>query len=240
MTYASLSEVYGNDFSSLMNPKDKQQQDQYITRKTNPNTINNNRSTNLVDIKNNSVIQEQMDYNTHTNSFKDISPSKSNNNYERAWENNEMTMMLSPKENLKQSLLKDRNIQSMGTPSADPSAYSQMNPYKSFHRTECDDMFYHLDSCRKCQAKLKKRVVRYFNMLQQNNKSLLLPGTSGMDSQLFIDPPQPETENIQPEPAQVKKQEVKENFLNKKDKNSGIFLMLFGLFVLYALDSQSK
>lgn len=233
MTYASLSEAYGKDFSNQMNPP--QQQQQYVTRKTNPNVINNNRSDNLREIKNDSSLQQEMDYNTHKSSFQDVSQVNNNNiNYERAWDNNtEMTMMLSPKENLKQSLLKDRNIQSMGVATQEPEGYSQLNPYKNFNKTKCDDMFYHLDSCRKCQNKLKKRVIRYFNMLQQNNKSLLLPGGSGMGSELFIDDPIQE----QPDPVPVSKP-VQENFVNKKDMNSGIFLLLFGVFVLYALDAQ--
>ena len=66
MTYASLSEVYGTDFSNLVNP---QQQQQYVTKKSNPNVMNHNRSRNLKELKNQSMIQQEMDYDTQNLGF---------------------------------------------------------------------------------------------------------------------------------------------------------------------------
>jgi len=232
MTYASLSEVYGTDFSNLVNP---QKQQQYVTKKSNPNVMNHNRSRNLKELKNQSMIQQEMDYDTQMQSFNSVS---SNNNVmyrERAWDNgNEMVNMLSPKEHLKQSLLKNRKITTESMVQQEPDGYSHMNPYKTFERTKCDDMFFHLDTCRRCQNKLKKRVIRYFNLLkEQNQDNVLLPGASGMDSELFID-----TE-VKSQPKVVHhKKEVKENFTNKKSFDSKILLLLFGLFIIYSLDSQ--
>ncbi len=226
MTYASLSEVYGTDFSNLVNPTKQE----YATKKSNPNVINHNRSTSVNEIKNQSMVQQEMDYDTHMRSFDSVD---TGNIYrERAWNNgNEMSNMLSPKEHLKQSLLKDRKITTESMIQQEPDGYSHMNPYKTFERTKCDDMFFHLDTCRRCQNKLKKRVIRYFNLLkEQNNNNLLLPGTSGMDSELFID--------VESKPEPILKKEVKENFTNKNSFDSKILLLLFGLFIIYSLDSQ--
>lgn len=130
-------------------------------------------------------------------------------------------------------------------------------------KTPCQDYFYHLDTCRRCQKKLKKRVIRYFKVLQRNQLNPLLPGTQGLgavslDKELFTDydemdemmaiarqPPGTVLQNkrgelcLDPKPQQIEKDDLKEDFANIPvgyDYTPAMFLLIFGLLVIYALD----
>ena len=123
------------------------------------------------------------------------------------------------------------------------------------NKSYCKDYFYHLDNCKKCQNKLKKRVIRYFKVLQNNNKTPLLPGTRDMktdkliENELFSDEKE-DIYNYEPDNKIIgnvensrseKKQEVIENFNVESSVNTQvIFLIFFGLFIIYMLDNSNK
>jgi hypothetical protein len=186
MAYCSLEEAYGSDFAKQVN-------NQYAPSKMNPTR---NRADLIKHKKQEAVKQSEEDTDIHYGSFKDVSK----------W-NDE----LSPKEFLKQSLLRDRKIKKVKTDNYEPSGYSEVIKYSSLETDPCNDYFYHLDTCRRCQARLKKRISNYMKTIK------------GED--LFID-------------QEVK--DVKEDFTNKKDLNSVILLLLFGLFTMYTLDTSSR
>jgi len=147
-------------------------------------------------------------------------------------------------------------------------------------QSPCQDYFYHLDTCRRCQKKLKKRVVRYLRALQRHDRNPMLPGTQGMtpsmDRELFSDyddtdemmiiqerkarsaprggeiqnkrgelclaPPSKPIPDRDPSNEDVQAmEEVQEGFANLgHDFTPGMFLILFGLFVIYSLDTSRK
>jgi len=164
---------------------------------------------------------------------------------------------ISPREHLKKSLLSDRGYR--GESSSDeskdvfePRGYLRSaKNYRTIKHDACQDYFYHLDTCRKCQAKLKKRVIRYFRALekQRQNKSLL-PGTHDMalnvDRELFTDEEfdvgEPEKKDF---PKEIfKEKPVKQTIENFSLENQGnfqpLFLIFFGLFIIYMLDNSRR
>lgn len=164
-----------------------------------------------------------------------------------------------------------------GSQSLEPVGYGgPITTYGGTDRSPCKDYFYHLDTCRKCQRKLKRRVARYFRSLQRNKRNPLLPGVQGMtpslDRELFSDyddldemmmieekkarsdqvqnnrgelclsPPSENIPSKNPDNEDVQAAEkVQEGFVDLgHDYTPGIFLILFGLFVIYSLDTSRK
>lgn len=217
--------------------------------------------------------QSAQDILTHRRSFNSVSgrryeaepPNVSNDTTIRAWgevESNNYPSVdeMSPKEHLKKSLLRERPIQNPNyddTVSAyEPEGYSRsLTSYKKFDKSPCQDYFYHLDTCKKCQHKLKKRVVRYFKALQKHNRTsntVLLPGIKDMktnqllESELFRDDDETDPyereikeETNKEEKPKEKTEKVVEGFQNPVN-NKAIYLLLFGLFIIYTLDNSKK
>jgi hypothetical protein len=157
----------------------------------------------------------------------------------------------------------------------DPVGYGgPMMTYGDMEKSPCQDYFYHLDTCRRCQRKLKKRVARYFRALQRNHLNPLLPGAQGLgaaslDKELFtdyddmdemmnlarkpgvlqnkrgelcLDPPSKPIKGDTNEDVETN-QMIQENFGNIPtgyDFTPAMYLLLFGLFVIYALDNSRK
>jgi hypothetical protein len=298
MSYCSLEEAYGKDFSKQV--KNDYYLDTSYSTKMNPSRNNTylpgerhgselSRVKNVEDSKNNAVVQSNQDVLEHRRSFNSVStdppnrrfeaapPNPSNIiNQERNWKepagihyqgggDYSQIDELSPKEFLKKSLLKDRpitnsNINYYEPERSDPQGFSTgLTEYKSLNNSPCQDYFYHLDTCKKCQNKLKKRVIRYFKVLQNNNKTPLLPGTLYMKTNQLIDRELFRDENDEVdvynyEPCQTsdpdrkyidngntKQKEIVENFNGGSSPNTqAIFLMFFGLFIIYTLDNSSK
>ena len=308
MSYCSLEEAYGKDFSKQVN-NDYYLDTSYST-KMNPSRNNNylpgsrhgtelSRIKNVEDSKNNAIIQSSQDVLEHRRSFNSVSTDSSNRrfeaappnpsnilNQERNWQDlagihykggGDYSQIdeLSPKEYLKKSLLKDRPITNSNNnidyyepnqnnssllQTSEPQGFSSgIKEYKSLNKSPCQDYFYHLDNCKKCQNKLKKRVIRYFKVLQDNNKTPLLPGTRDMktnqllERELFSDEKE-DIYNNEPNSKYNSKldnkldnklinnidnfkneqQEVVENFnVGSHPNTQAIFLMFFGLFIIY-------
>lgn len=281
MSYCSLKEAYGEDFYNQVNNNYHLGSSPYTSTPMNPSRNNmylpgsrdgselsrvkNTQHTKLMAHK-----QSSEDTDTHWDSFDSVSgrryekpPTIRNDSTIRAWgevESSEYPSVdeMSPKEYLKKSLLRDRPIRSphQGVSSYEPEGYSRTLPtYKNLNKSPCQDYFYHLDTCKKCQHKLKKRVVRYFKALQQHNKTpttLLLPGTKDMktnqllESELFrdddeFDEPDSKLEDVEKQkekPNEKPNEIVMEGFQNPVN-NRAMYLLLFGLFIIYTLD-QSK
>ena len=208
MSYCSLEEAYGKDFSKQVN-NDYHLDTSYST-KMNPSRNNNylpgsrhgtelSRLKNVEDAKNNAIIQSSQDVLEHRRSFNSVSTDPPNRRFEASPPNPSNILNqernleepygihykgsgdysqideLSPKEYLKKSLLKDRPITNSNNNinyyeadiSNEPQGFSSgIIEYKSLNKSYCKDYFYHLDNCKKCQNKLKKRVIRYFKVLQ--------------------------------------------------------------------------
>ena len=276
MSYCSLEEAYGTEFCqqvnnnymlgsstpynvSKMNPT---RNDMYLPGSRHGTEIS--RVKYAQDSKQNALIQASQDTQIHRQSFDSISgviPRSQNTKNITPWgdeidyDENQSVDETSPREHLKKSLLKDRTVTSSnGSENNDmyePHGFTSSNNYKTVENSKCQDYFFHLDTCKKCQNKLKKRVIRYFKVLQKYNKTpedSLLPGTRGMntdyliDNELFSD-----NSDIKINDKVIKNQtnspEVIENFsnFNKCEPNTkAILLMLFGLFIIYTLDSLKK
>lgn len=169
---------------------------------------------------------------------------------------------ISPREHLKKSLLSDRGFSYHDEGSVsnyEPQGYhKQMTNYKTIKHTPCQDYFYHLDTCKKCQAKLKKRVIRYFKALErQKRKTLSLPGTRDIginaDRELFTDEDydieypeiesgnQKNKDNEKDSEKKSDKKKIIENFsLDTSFNTQPLFLIFFGLFIIYMLDISKK
>jgi hypothetical protein len=278
MSYCSLKEAYGEDFYNQVNNNHYLDPSPYTSSPMNPSRNNmyipgSRDGSELSRVKNaqhtKMIAQKQSsnDLATHWNSFNSVSgrryekpPKIRNDSIIRAWGEVESEKYspvdeLSPKEYLKKSLLHDRPIRSphQDVSSYEPEGYSRtLTTYKNLNKSPCQDYFYHLDTCKKCQHKLKKRVVRYFKALQRHNRSpntILLPGSKDMktnqllESELFrdddeLDEPSVKIEEEKPKPKEKEKEIVSEGFQNPVN-NRAMYLMLFGLFIIYALD-QSK
>lgn len=140
---------------------------------------------------------------------------------------------------------------------------------------QCNDYFFHLDTCRRCQKKLKKRVARYFKALQQHKLNPLLPGAQGVgsasaDRELFsdyddidemmnlarkpdiyqdkrgslcLDPPSKEIKGDTDQDVEAN-QKIQEGFrgndIDLPDYTPSIFLLLFGLLVIYLMDRSGN
>lgn len=124
--------------------------------------------------------------------------------------------------------------------------------YGNYDNSPCQSYFFHLDTCRRCQRKLKRRVLRYLRALQKSKQNPLLPGARGMDvssadKELFRDSladneePDPDTDE-ETEEKKESKEKTTEGFTDGTRHNlfPAVFLMLFGLFVIFALDSSKK
>ena len=284
MSYCSLEEAYGKEFCqqvnnnymlgnsapytvSKMNPT---RNDMYLPGARHDTEIS--RVKYSQNAKQNALVQASQDIQTHRQSFDSISgviPRSQSTKTITPWgdelnyDEHQSVDELSPREHLKKSLLKDRIItdSNYGSENNDtmyePQGFLSSNHYKTLENSKCQDYFFHLDTCKKCQDKLKKRVIRYFKILQKYNKTpqdSLLPGTRDrrtdylLDKELFSD----NADTPINDQYEVKKNktnfnsnspEVIENFsnFNKCEPNTkAILLMLFGLFIIYALDSSKK
>lgn len=296
MSYCSLEEAYGKDFSNQVN-NDYYLDNSYSSYSTKMNPSRNNtylpgsrngtelsRIKNVEDSKQNALVQSSQDVLEHQRSFNSVStdspnrrfeeaPPNPNNiiNQERSWEqpngihyqgggDYSQIDELSPKEFLKKSLLKDRPItnSNYNTDNIDyyePHGFTTgLTEYKSLNKSPCNDYFYHLDTCKKCQNKLKKRVIRYFKALKDNDKTPMLPGTRDMrtnhllERELFTDKKE-DIYNYEPDIKSIdnkyndksKQKEIVENFNEGSPSNTkAVFLMFFGLFIIYTLDNSSK
>lgn len=164
---------------------------------------------------------------------------------------------ISPKEHLKKSLLRDRpykeqhyNKDEYYRGVYEPSGNLEtLARYKNLEQSKCNDYFYHLDTCKKCQNKLKKRVVRYLKALQNNKRMNLLPGSSGVNShlliekELFRDDDDEHNDVNETKPLSNKKHIPKENLIenfSNPTNNKALYLLLFGIFVIYTLDNSNK
>jgi len=125
----------------------------------------------------------------------------------------------------------------------------------------CQNYFFHLDTCVRCQQKLKKRVARYVHALRDrmDPKAQILPGAMGLgmasaERELFTDHDD-ESYRLRPKmkiqdgrgrreeheeaPRTRDKNEVKEDFVGSTLPSS--FLVLaFGLMVIWAMDGSKK
>lgn len=157
------------------------------------------------------------------------------------------------------SALAQNNLESIGY--AGPvMTYGPVEP------TACKSYFHHLDHCKKCQRKLKKRVIRYFRAMQHAKEAPMLPGSRGMEHfspevlerELFSDRPEDDdsfysnrslpSPNSKPqaplskEKTQNTDRNVKEDFGNRSQSNltPTLLLLVFGLLVIFAMDSSRK
>jgi len=278
MSYCSLKEAYGEDFYNQVNNNYHLSQSYFDSSPMNPtrnktyhpgvrNGSEISRIENVQNAKELAKQQSSSDILTHKRSFSSVSgrryeepPNISNDTTIRAWgeiESNDYPSVdeMSPKEHLKKSLLRDRQYQNSNHNEEtiyEPSGYSGfLTTYKNLNKSPCQDYFYHLDTCKKCQNKLKKRVIRYFKALQKHNKTsntILLSGTKDMktnqllESELFRD----EDENdiyepeVKQEPVQEKTNEIVTEGFQNPVNNKAVYLLLFGLFIIYTLDNSKK
>ena len=223
MSYCSLEEAYGKDFCNQVN------NDNMLGYSTSSSVskMNPNRNTFLPgvrhDLKTNSqsvMKQATQDIREHRKSFdsiKTIMP----------WGEEEDE--LSPREYLKQSLLKDRVIKSSGETN-EPSGFSNSSNYKALENSKCQDFFFHLDTCKKCQHKMKRRVVRYLKALQKYKSSdYSLPGLSNVNSEELLD-----KELFSDGTDTYYEKDVVENFSNPTFNINNI-LLLGCLFIIYMM-----
>jgi len=282
MSYCSLKEAYGEDFYNQVNnnyhlgPSYSDSSAMNPTRNNmyHPGARHGTEISRVENVKNARRIAEEQssaDILTHKRSFSSVSgrryeepPHIGNDTTIRAWgeaESNNYPSVneMSPKEHLKKSLLRDRPYQNANQDESrvyEPSGYSGfLTTYKNLNKSPCQDYFYHLDTCKKCQHKLKKRVVRYFKALQKHNRTsntVLLPGIKDMktnqllESELFRDDDETDPyereikeETNKEEKPKEKTEKVVEGFQNPVN-NKAIYLLLFGLFIIYTLDNSKK
>lgn len=162
-----------------------------------------------------------------------------------------------PRDMLKRSLMRDRPSYDLTTSSHEPAGYNSEGTYKLVRRhSKCRDYFHHLDTCKKCQDKLKKRVIKYFNLLQKSKNKQILPGSNGMNANLVMDRElfhdnDHDVNNIKVDDIKVnnikfddKTNNQKNNiegfsdYSKEKNKNKNILmLMVFGLITIYVMDS---
>ena len=280
MSYCSLEEAYGKDFCNQVNDNYMLGYSApYTTNKMNPTRndmyIQGSRYGTEIsrvkyskDTQKNAIIQANQDIFTHRKSFDSISgviPENKSVKTITPWgdeidyNENEMINELSPREILKKSLLKDRVITNSNNKIEnndfiyEPQGFSNLNNYKTLENGICQNYFHHIDTCKKCQHRLKKRVIRYFKILNKNNKTpeeSHLPGTSGMntnysfDRELFNDNINLNDQyEINKNTINLQKSELIENFSNFNNNNQytkAFLLMIFGLFIIYVLDFSKK
>ena len=213
--------------------------------------------------KNKAQQQSNLDYNAHKNSFNSIGipPMSQIKNVERAWGNNSVIndeTENDPREILKKSLLRNRIVNNdeivnshysnLNKSPYEPSGYSldRIYGYKKVNKTPCDAFFEHLDSCSKCQKRLKKRVMRYIKTLEKFKNNKLMPNSMyHPDSELFIDKNDNENlieyKNKNAERKEKNKKLEIENFSDyKKIKSEPAFLLFFGLFIIFMMDSSKN
>lgn len=287
MSYCSLKEAYGDDFYNQVNNNHYLNSSPYNSSSLNPSrnsmylpgSRDGSELSRVKNVQHTKMLAHKQSYNdisSHRNSFNSIEgrryekpPTISNEKTIRAWgevETNEYPLdhneidELSPKEYLKKSLLRDRPYKGSNTniSTYEPEGYTSLSStYKNLNKSPCQDYFYHLDTCKKCQNKLKKRVIRYFKVLQRNNKTptTLLPGTRDMktnyliESELFRDDTPDDidsnqdivnnqnNEKIKEKNKRKNNDEIIEGFQNPVN-NRAIYLILFGLFIIYTLDKS--
>ena len=225
MSYCSLEEAYGEDFANKVNPSSESMVYMY----KNDADLEDSRVDSYE--KNKRKIHEESDryVRNHKKSF--IDP------YD------EKLLKLTPKENLKRSLLSDRPYLKYTTEQFEPEGVSEkFSRYGQIVNSECNDFFYHLDTCKKCQNRLKKRIRRYIKKLQESNNTTFNPGMIGycsnQDRELFKDKEEDVEEDVEEENTETfKNNTIKEGFQTKKNDISSLLLMIFGVLVIYGLDT---
>lgn len=224
MHYCLLEEAYGKDFiSSDKNQSLNPSRNIYLPgcRNGSEESNINSHNTRLISEKN-----SLDDTNSHIKTFdSDDEKQKSNNKIIRAWgdvENNEYITeendQLSPKEFLKQSLLRNRNIKSPDiTPSLiiEPDGYENNEKFKRFNNSSCDEFFNHIHNCKSCQKKMKKRLDKYIKNVSNKDN---------LDNYLF---------------KEEDEKKVVEHFENIQS-NKIFYLLFFGLFIIYVIDTIKK
>jgi hypothetical protein len=183
---------------------------------------------------------------------------------------------LTPDEYLKRSLVSSPNLDRTfsGYPPGSvgesrvmrdfqPSFSQNALPYNIIRTDPCNDYFYHLDTCKKCQHKLKKRVLRYLRALQRQNTHPLLPGASGYSNQhpekeLFTDHDNDLDEMFrlrhsdsdrEKKAKNSDREPTNESFSNFQFRGRGgeenrylpaFILLAFGILTIYALENSKK
>jgi len=272
-----FNKSYLNNSRKNLNPTRFKQYHSYNNNsRENLNGIQSSRIPLINNNRNLARKQSDMDLYSHRNSFNSIGipPLNDVKITQRAWGDIDD---LDPREVLKKSLLRDRIINSdrvinssdnsehknfpgNGEISSEPKGFNlQLNNSYKFKRiknhNQCDNFFYHLDSCRKCQRRLKKRIKRYLKTLKKYQEKEILPNsTYNPESELFIDSPEDDdnseifdihsvlnSRKIEKEDDKSKKKEIEENFVNpNKIKTEPAFLLFFGLFIIFMMDSSKN
>ena len=284
MSYCPLEEAYGKDFYNQVN-NIAYKKTQYDINNLNPSRNYSYVSplTNSQDTQQYAMYQSKQDSRNHRNSFNSTNPDNVNKKRLTAWGdeeseendendendknenngnnlNNENLNQLSPREYLKQSLLKDRIIKSPDYEKSnyEPKGFSSINNYKQVENSECEDYFFHLDTCKKCQSRMKKRVMKYFKLLKKNGKltdNYFNTGANDMktdyvlDRELFSDNSKidnsldnKDNKNNKDKTDKTNKDDI-EHFTQFNDSDpttKGVILLLFGLFIIYTIDSFKK
>lgn len=269
MTYCSLHEAFGEDFE-IQNVKPNR-----FETKMNPSRNNyaNSRTYNVKDIQSFAHQLKNQDYESHRKTFHSTSlfgeksegrrfeaepPILKHSKQIKAWgevseDSPYKDVSVSeenPRDMLKKSLMRERPSYDLSTSSNEPSGYDSDGTYKLVRKNrKCRDYFYHLDTCKKCQHKLKKRVVNYMKYLQRNKNRQVLPGSSGMntnlimDRELFNDNDHDDSDTQIEVSKKTRKTNTYEGFSNykKDDKTKNLLmLMIFGLITIYVMDTLKK
>jgi hypothetical protein len=131
-----------------------------------------------------------------------------------------------------------------------PKGHLQNNSsYSLLNQSSCNDYFFHIDTCKDCQRRLQKRIVNYL----QSRKVDIQNGASGVQiaSQLFEDPDtNSNEENIYKNDTinntlakrkwDIRVKEGFENPLPNCLQTRPLYILLFGLFVIFVLDRISS
>ena len=243
MSYCSLEEAYGEDFAKKVGSPQYDDEPYYGLSRLESSDKN----------KNNTFKQYNQHLENHKQSFVEL-------DYNKLWgEQFENASKLSPREYLKQSILGNRpNPTSFQTNiNNEPEGVSERSTkYGQIVNSECNDFFYHLDTCKKCQHRLRKRVRKYIKKLYKQNQTELKSGMSGFydngDRELFTDETDDdETDDDETDDEETnesnfssnkKTEKVVEGFQTQHNKNdlSAFLLMAFGIIVIYGLDTMKK
>lgn len=212
MSYCSLKEAYGEDFYNQVNNLNPSRNHlNYSGSRFDPEISRNGQ---LKSMRKSANIQSKNDLITHKKSFSSVMgrryeepPRIENTKTFKPWgeiEDEKDYSEFSPKEYLKKSILRDRVYEKY----EEPSGYGIVSKYKNVENDECDNFFKHIESCKGCQEKLKRRMVEYFKQ-KKNNLIMNEPFNN----------------------------EIVENFSNQCNP---IYLLLFGIFIIYILDNSKN
>ena len=167
---------------------------------------------------------------------------------------------ISPKKNLYRSLDNKRII--IDQPRRENVAPSTTNTlssssYKLLEQSPCKDYFFHIDTCKTCQRRLERRIKNYI----EKRKINVRPGSSGVDidveSLLFSDHVEDNIDNIDNIERKNKGKPKRrlsyaindntndniegfQNLLPSCIQSRPMYILLFGIFVIFVLDKISS